>query len=64
MTDKSYTTNSELEFINGLGTFSEGPDIDRFELLRRYKKACDKRFQWTGIDNSVTMAHLDQLTRD
>jgi len=45
VTDKSYTTNSELEFINGFGTFSEGPDIDRFELLRRYKKACDKRFQ-------------------
>ena len=59
-----YTTSSELEFINSLGTFSEGHDADRFELLKRYKKACDKRFQWVGIDYSVTMAHLDQLTRD
>ena len=64
MSDKPYTTNSELEFINGLGTFSECHDIDRLELLKRYKKACDKRFQWMGIDNSVTMAHLDQLSRD
>jgi len=59
-----YTTSSELEFINGLGTFSEGHDADRFELLKCYKNACDKRFHWTGIDYSVTMAHLDQLTRD
>ena len=59
-----YTTSSEMEFINNLGMYSSLHTVGRFELLKRYKNACDKRFHWAGIDNSVTMAHLDQLTRD
>ena len=61
---KPYTTHTELEFINGLGAFSDNHDVGRFELLKRYKNACDKRAYWSGIDNTVTMAHLDQLSRD
>ena len=64
MSDQSYTTHSELEFINCLGAFSEGHDVDRFELPKCYKNAYDKRFHWEGIDNNVPMAHLDQLSRN
>jgi hypothetical protein len=59
-----YTTSSEMEFINNFGMHSSLHAVGRFELLKRYKNACDKRFHWAGIDYSVTMAHLDQLTRD
>ena len=62
--DAPYTTSSEMEFINNLGMYSSLHTVGRFELLKRYKNACDKRFHWVVIDNSVTMAHLDQLSRD
>jgi len=58
-----YTTHSEMEFINNLGMYSSQHTVDRFKLLKRYKNGCDKRVNWPGIDNSVTMAHLDQLSR-
>jgi len=59
-----YTKSSEMEFINNLGIYSNQHTIDRLDILKRYKNACDKRVNWPGIDSVETMAHLDQLSRD
>ncbi len=68
MTDNSsnapYTTQSEMEFINKLGTCSDQHTVDRFELLRRYERACKKRIRWDRIDGVESMAHLNQMARD
>ena len=59
-----YVTTAEIDFINNLGRHNAEIDIDRFDLLARYKKACEKRHNWDKIDETVSMAYLDQLTRD
>lgn len=59
-----YITSAEIDFINNLGKHAEEIRINRFDLLARYKRACEKRQNWERIDPSVSMAYLDQLTRD
>ena len=59
-----YITSSEMEFINNLGIYSDQHTVDRFELLRRYERGCNKRVDWDKIDYVETMAHLNQLARD
>lgn len=62
----SYTTESELEFISGLGTYSkfskkyEDP-FNRLNLLIKYKQALMKRERWGSLDKETVLKHLDTI---
>lgn len=58
-----YDTESEIEFINGLGTFGssekEGENKrGRKELLRGYLLAAGKRNDWGHIDKYLVTQHV------
>jgi hypothetical protein len=55
---KAWTEKEEIEFIQGIGTFSK-LKIPRVELLRGYRQAIAKRTDWTGIDRKRVFFHAD-----
>lgn len=66
-----YKTMHEIEFINGLGTWSESAAtkaMGREELLRRYIGAADIRADWGAVSKMAAVQHarecLDVLTQE
>lgn len=56
--DKSHTTQLEVDFINGLGSYFPGTTMTRKKLLKAYLKSLDKRVAWGRIDQTVVRAHV------
>ena len=52
-----YAYKHELEFISGLGTWSEHR-YDKDELLMSYLKACEKRANWISIKRENVFAAI------
>lgn len=44
-----HTTKSELEFIAGIGCYSQSLKTEP-ELLKGYLISCEKRTDWAGMD--------------
>ena len=47
----AWTTETEMKFIDGLGSYKpESPSLPRVKLLRKYYRAAKKRKDWGDID--------------
>jgi hypothetical protein len=61
-------TDTEIEFLNGLGTYTGGgsksveevPPKKRLELLRNYREGALKRRNWGNIDRVVIIDEVDR----
>lgn len=56
------TTEQELRFLDGMGTFAENPKPKR-ELLEGYLKAAAKRVNWGLTDKWVAIQYAKRLLR-
>lgn len=55
---KSWTTEHELKFLAGLGSFSENSQkVSRKIMLEGYLVAAAKRYNWDGISKTTCIAH-------
>jgi len=52
---KQTGTDSEVDFIDKLGTFGENPK-DPIPLLEGYIRSCELRQEWGAIDKRVVLA--------
>ena len=55
-----YSTNDEIAFIDGLGTFTD-TTTPRLTLLKRYRKALNRKHYWGAVERGVILNYLDFL---
>jgi len=53
--DRYHNTKMELDFVSGLGTYSEH-NCGVVELLKGYLAGCAKRTDWEVIDKKAVIA--------
>ena len=53
-----YTTESEMKFLDGLGSYKHDNNLPRYKLLRYYYKASKKRKDWGKINPEVLRARI------
>ena len=56
----SYSTASEIRFINQLGNH-HATRKTKAQLLRGYLSGCAKRVKWAGIDKYKVMSHAADM---
>ena len=56
---RDYAYKHELEFIAGLGKWSDNK-LDRGYLLGRYRDACSRRDNWINIKKDRVLATLQR----
>ena len=55
-----YSTNDEIAFIDGLGTFTD-TTTPRLTLLKQYRKALKRRYFWGEVKQEIIFNYLDHL---
>ena len=60
-----WTTQSELKFVAGLGSFAKemGDKPTREELLRRYLIAANNRANWGGMNRRAVLSFANESLR-
>ncbi len=59
----AWSTESEIEYINQIGTFR--PDNkDRIAFLKGYIAAIPNRVRWAGMDKIRIIYHADTLLKE
>ena len=58
MDSKTQTTYNEMQFIDGLGKWSDHR-YSRADLLSKYIKALDKRYNMAGLDYGILLNHAN-----
>jgi hypothetical protein len=56
----TWTTQSEIKFIKGLCAWGIR-ELDRKELLKKYRKTVYQRDNWGGVDPDEIIAFLDGI---
>jgi len=65
MSDTTWTTEKEIDFINKLGTFN-GVGVQQRNkriCIEGYLKACEHRQKWGDIDKSEVVAFAKECLR-
>jgi len=55
---QTWTTQSEIGFLKGLGSWGIRPR-NKEELLKKYRKTVYRRYDWVGVDPDEVIAFLD-----
>lgn len=58
-----WTTATEIDFLDNIGTFCETPG-DPLNLLRGYLKGAETRTEWGTIDSGAVIAHAKARIRE
>ncbi len=58
-----WTTNTELMFLEGLGTYSNLP-APRLFLLRSYRASMEFRTNWGDINPAIVKTAVDQMIKE
>jgi len=55
-----WSTNDEIEFLNGIGTFGITKK-DPLKLLKGYLYGIEERTDWGRIEKDIVIAHAEKL---
>ena len=59
--EQRWTTEDEVKFLNGLGTYSQLYGVSREGLLTGYIAGAERRAYWNGLDGGRILAHARVL---
>lgn len=63
LTPNWWTTTTEIDFLNNIGTFGDTPG-DPLRLLKGYLKGAETRTKWGTIDKEKVIAHAKARIRE